>query len=145
MQTRLEHRHTLPVAAALTAIPFAGIHMPLLLLGNFTALSVLVGAGGLLLLGVLVRLMIGVVLRGATDSLLAVGVLHQMFDASNNKGQLADKLLNGADQSIFVLPAAVILTAATAAVLSGRLAKRPANSPSTSGTDAIAATRKATA
>jgi hypothetical protein len=40
----------------------------------------------LLILGVLVRLMIGVVLRAAADSVLAVGVLHAVFDASTNNG-----------------------------------------------------------
>jgi membrane protease YdiL (CAAX protease family) len=126
MQTRLEYRYRLPVAAALTSVPFAGIHMPLLLIGHFTAASLLVGVGGLLLLGVLVRLMIGVVLRGAADSLLAVGILHQLFDSSNNKEQLVDKLLVGADQSVLVLPATALLTVAAAVILKGRLGRRRA-------------------
>jgi CAAX protease family protein len=126
MQTRLEYRYRLPVAAALTAVPFAGVHMPLLLIGHFTAASLLLGVGGLLLLGILVRLMIGVVLRGAADSLLAVGILHQLFDSSNNKEQLVDKLLIGADQSVLVLPATALLTAVAAVVLKGRLSRRRA-------------------
>jgi membrane protease YdiL (CAAX protease family) len=32
MQTRLERRHSLPVAALLTAVPFAAIHLPLQLI-----------------------------------------------------------------------------------------------------------------
>jgi CAAX protease family protein len=126
MQTRLEYRYRLPVAAALTAVPFAGIHMPLLLIGHFTAASLLLGVGGLLLLGILVRLLIGVVLRGAADSLLAVGVLHQLFDSSNNKEQLVDKLLVGADQSVLVLPATALLTVVAAVILKGRLGRRGA-------------------
>lgn len=126
MQTRLEYRYRLPVAAALTAVPFAGIHMPLLLIGHFTAASLLLGVGGLLLLGILVRLMIGVVLRGAADSLLAVGILHQLFDSSNNKEQLVDKLLVGADQSVLVLPATALLTVVVTVLLKGRLGRRQA-------------------
>jgi hypothetical protein len=33
----------------------------------------------------------------ASDSVLAVGILHQIFDASNNNGALVDSLLDGAD------------------------------------------------
>ncbi|HYP44975.1 MAG TPA: CPBP family intramembrane glutamic endopeptidase [Propionibacteriaceae bacterium] len=36
VQTRLERRHSLPIAATLTAIPFALIHMPLHFIGGFT-------------------------------------------------------------------------------------------------------------
>lgn len=39
----------------------------------------------------------GVTMRGAADSVLAVGVLHQVFDASNNNGALVDSLLDGTD------------------------------------------------
>jgi uncharacterized protein len=86
-QTRLECRFNIVIAAALSAVPFAGVHAPLLLIGDhISALSVLKGIAGLLILGVLVRLMIGVVLRAAADSVLAVGVLHAVFDASTNNG-----------------------------------------------------------
>jgi membrane protease YdiL (CAAX protease family) len=123
LQTRLEHRHNLVVAAVLTAVPFAGVHMPLLLLGNITVSSVLLGIGGLLILGVLVRLMAGVVLRAATDSVLAIGVLHAVFDASNNPGSLVDRLLDGADQEVFVLVAVVLVTAVTALTIRSRLTR----------------------
>jgi membrane protease YdiL (CAAX protease family) len=122
-QTRLERRHNLFVAALLTAVPFAGIHAPLLLLGRFTAGSVMFGIAGLLVLGVLFRLMAGVVLRGAADSVLAIGVLHAVFDASNNQGGVVDTLLSGADQSVFILPATVIVTVVTAVAIRRRLGR----------------------
>jgi CAAX protease family protein len=70
----------------------------------------------LLILGVVVRLLIGVVMRAAADSVLAVGVLHQLFDASNNKGGVVDSFLDGADEGVMTLIATVLLTAAVAAV-----------------------------
>ena len=97
-QTRLEARFNFVVAAVLTALPFAGGHVPLLLLDDHvSARSVLVGIAGLLILGIVVRLLMGVMLRAALDSVLAVGVLHQIFDASNNNGGVVDSLLDGVD------------------------------------------------
>jgi hypothetical protein len=59
----------------LTALPFAGVHMPLLLLGDqVSVLLILKGVAGLLILGVVVRLLMGVMMRAALDSVLAVGV-----------------------------------------------------------------------
>ena len=64
-QTRLESRFNIVIAAALTALPFACVHMPLLLIGEpVSAISVLRGVAGLLVLG--------------------VGILHSVFNASNN-------------------------------------------------------------
>jgi hypothetical protein len=51
------------------------------------------------------------------DSVLAVGVLHQIFDASNNNGGLVDSLLDGADAGNMTQFAAVILTVLVAAWL----------------------------
>ena len=85
------------MAAVLTAVPFAGIRMPLLLIGDhISTWSMVKGIGGLLILAIVVRLMIGVVLRGAADSILAAGILHQVFDATNNKGGVVDSFLDGA-------------------------------------------------
>ncbi|MFZ1117437.1 MAG: CPBP family intramembrane glutamic endopeptidase [Propionibacteriaceae bacterium] len=119
-QTRLEARFNFVVAAALTALPFAGVHVPLLLLDDqVSALSVLKGIGGLLILGIVVRLLMGVTMRAALDSVLAVGILHQIFDASNNNGGLVDSLLDGADAGNMTQLAAVILTILIAACCSG--------------------------
>jgi uncharacterized protein len=117
-QTRLEGRFNFVVAALLTAVPFAGVHMPLLLLDDHvTVLSILKGVAGLLVLGIAVRLMIGVVLRAAADSVLAVGILHQIFDASNNRGGLVDSLLDGADATVAAEVGVLVFTAAVAAIL----------------------------
>lgn len=117
LQTRLEERFPFLAAAVLSAMPFAGVHVPLLLLGDgVTWLSVLTGIGGLLVLGIVVRVMIGVVLRAAADSLLAVAVLHQLFDASNNQGSLVDSLLDGSRPDVAALVACGVLTGALAAV-----------------------------
>jgi membrane protease YdiL (CAAX protease family) len=128
-QTRLEARFNFVVAAALTALPFAGVHVPLLLLDDHvSALSVLKGIAGLVILGIVVRLLMGVMMRGALDSVLAVGILHQIFDASNNNGGVVDSLLDGVDAGNMTQLAAAVLTVLIAAWLrwrrSGAFAKR---------------------
>jgi uncharacterized protein len=129
LQTRMEARFNFVVAAALTALPFAGVHVPLLLLDDHvSALSILKGIAGLVILGIVVRLLMGVMMRAALDSVLAVGVLHQIFDASNNNGGLVDSLLDGADAGNMTQLAAAILTVLIAAWLlwrrPGAFAKR---------------------
>jgi uncharacterized protein len=107
----LEARFNFVVAAVLTALPFAGVHVPPLLLDNqLSAISILKGVAGLLILGIVVRLLMGVTMRGASDSVLAVGILHQIFDASNNNGALVDSLLDGADAGNMTQLAAAVLT-----------------------------------
>src|SRR5215218_5272117 len=128
-QTRLESRFNFVVAAVLTTLPFAGVHVPLLLLDDQVSMvSILKGVAGLLILGLAVRLMIGVVLRAAADSVLAVGILHQIFDASNNNGAVVDSLLEGADAGDMTQYAAAILTVLIASWLlwrrPGAFAKR---------------------
>ena len=120
-QTRLEARFNFVVAAVVTALPFAGVHVPLLFLDDqVSALSVLMGLAGLLILGIVVRLLMGVMMRAAADSVLAVGVLHQIFDASNNNGGLVDSLLDGADAGDMTQLAAAVLAALVAAWLRWR-------------------------
>jgi uncharacterized protein len=110
-QTRLEARFNFVVAAVVTTLPFAGVHVPLLLLDTqVSALSVLRGIAGLLILGIVIRLLMGVMMRAALDSVLAVGVLHQIFDASNNNGALVDSVLDGADAGNMTQLATVVLT-----------------------------------
>ena len=66
LQTRLEARFNFVVAVGLTALPFAGVHVPLLLLDDqVSALPVLIGIAGLLILGIVVRLLMGVMMRAA--------------------------------------------------------------------------------
>jgi len=136
-QSRLEARFNFVVAAVLTTLPFAGVHVPLLLLDDqVSVLSVLTGIAGLLILGIVVRLLMGLTLRAASDSVLAVGVLHQTFDASNNNGALVDSLLDGADAGNMTQLAAVVLTVLVAAWLlwrrPGAFAKRHTPLPDSS-------------
>jgi membrane protease YdiL (CAAX protease family) len=136
-QTRLEARFNFVLAAVLTTLPFAGVHVPLLLLDDqVSVLSVLTGIAGLLILGIVVRLLMGVILRAASDSVLAVGVLHQIFDASNNNGALVESLLDGADAGNMTQLAAVVLTVLVAAWLlwrrPGAFAKRHTPLPDSS-------------
>ena len=63
-QTRLEARSNFVVTGVLTALPFAGVHIPLLLLDDqVSALSVLMGIAGLLILGIVIRPLMGVMMR----------------------------------------------------------------------------------
>jgi membrane protease YdiL (CAAX protease family) len=120
-QTRLEARFNFVLAAVLTTLPFGGVHIPLLLLDDqVSALSILIGIAGLLILGIVVRLLMGVMMRAALDSVLAVGILHQIFDASNNNGALVDSVLDGADAGNMTQLAAVVLTVLVAAWLPWR-------------------------
>ena len=116
VQTRLERRHSLPIAAILTAIPFALIHMPLHFIGNFTLESLATALITLLIVSILVRLLLGVVLRGTRDSILAVAAVHTMFNRSNNDEGVVSGLLEGQAQGLAGL-FAVILLATTVAII----------------------------
>ena len=95
VQTRLEQRHGLVKAALLTAVPFALIHMPLHFIGDFTIGSLVGALVALLIVCALVRLMLGVFLRGTRGSILAVAVLHTMFNRSNNDEGIVAGLVDG--------------------------------------------------
>src|SRR5215216_3619495 len=75
LQTRLERRHNFFLAALLTGIPFAAIHMPLqVITGQVrSAIDFVVGFGLLMVLVIFVRSLFGMVLRGAGNSLLVGG------------------------------------------------------------------------
>ena len=118
-QGRLEQRHGLLAAAALTAVPFAGVHVPLQFIGDDPLRSTLVQVALLLMLAVVIRLLVGLTVRGASGSLLAAGVVHALFNASNNEGNLVDDLLSGGQPSVFAVIAAGLFTAVAAAVVLG--------------------------
>lgn len=115
LQTRLEQRHGLIAAAMLTAVPFALVHVPLLFAADE---PVLAAAGVLLLVAVLHRLLFGLVLRGTAGSVLAVGLLHATFNATNNpEDGLLSRLLAEVDTGWLTPAAAVVLTALLAVVV----------------------------
>jgi membrane protease YdiL (CAAX protease family) len=125
MQTRLEQRHNLYVAAALTAVPFAAIHMPLQLIEGVTSPAALATHFALLtVLAIVVRSYFGLVMRGAASSLLAVGLAHTMFNRSNNTDGVAAKLLDGSHRQGAALLATLLLTAGLGFALRGRTGVR---------------------
>jgi membrane protease YdiL (CAAX protease family) len=120
MQTRLERRHNIFVAAALTAVPFGLIHVPLAFLSQITLASVLISLAAYILLGLFLRPLIGIVLRGSRDSLLAAGLMHSVFNRTNNDNGIAAALLNGQLYRLGILIAVVVLIAALALVAGRR-------------------------
>jgi membrane protease YdiL (CAAX protease family) len=113
LQTRLEKRHGLIFAAILTAVPFALVHVTLLFAHDD---PVLASAGVLLLTAVLHRLLFGLVLRGTAGSVLAVGLLHATFNATNNPDGVL-RLLAGVDTGWLTPAAAAVLAALLAVVV----------------------------
>ena len=125
-QTRLEERYNWLVAAVLTAVPFAAMHLPLqFFLDQPVTLGSLAAAFGVyLLLGLLVRPMFAVFRRGTGDSLLLVALLHSVFNRTNNQNGIAATLLEGDARQLTMLIAVVVLTVVTAVVIRSRLSRR---------------------
>lgn len=80
LQTRLEQRHGLPVAAVLTALPFALLHLPLLPLAPGPLWKT---AAITIVFAVAVRLALGLAMRGTGASVLAAAVLHAEINQVN--------------------------------------------------------------
>jgi membrane protease YdiL (CAAX protease family) len=126
LQTRLERRHNFFVAALLTGIPFAAIHMPLqVITGQVrSAVDFAVGFGLLMVLVIFVRSLFGMVLRGAANSLLLVGLTHVMFNRSNNSDGIVADLLPGSDsRQIAALLATILLAVVLSLVLRRKLSQ----------------------
>ncbi len=119
-QGRLERRHGFFPAAVLTAVPFAAVHLPLAFIGDLTTGRVGLAVGALFVLGVVMRLLVGATVRGAAGSLLAAGIVHASFNASNNEGNLVDDLLGGGQPSLYAIVAAVLFTAGALVAVRGR-------------------------
>ena len=119
-QGRLEQRHGLLPAAALTAVPFAAVHLPLAFAGDLATGRLALAFGGLFVLGVLMRLLVGATVRGAAGSLLAAGLVHASFNAANNEGDLVDDLLGGGQPSLYAVVAAALFTAGALVALRNR-------------------------
>jgi membrane protease YdiL (CAAX protease family) len=118
MQTRLERRHNIFVAAVLTAIPFGFIHLPLAFLSEVTLALVLISLAAYILLGLFLRPLVGIVLRGCRESLLAAGQMHSVFNRTNNDNGIAAALLSGELYRLGILIAVVVLIAT--ALMAGR-------------------------
>ena len=126
LQTRLERRHNFFLAALLTGIPFAAIHMPLqVITGQVrSAIDFVVGFGLLMVLVIFVRSLFGMVLRGAGNSLLVVGLTHAMFNRSNNNDGIAADLLPSSDsRQLAALLATIVLIVVLGLVLRRKLSR----------------------
>ncbi|MGY1636768.1 lysostaphin resistance A-like protein [Geodermatophilus sp. SYSU D00742] len=119
-QGRLEQRYGFLPAAALTAVPFAGVHLPLSFVGDVAPGRLALSIGGLFVLGALLRPLVGATVRGAGGSLLAAGLVHATFNAANNQGNVADDLLRGGRPSLYAVVAAVLFTAGALLALRSR-------------------------
>lgn len=116
LQTRLTARYGLVLAAVLTAVPFAVIHVPLYLVGNPSRADVLAGLAILFALAPVYRLLLGLHLLGSGGSVLAAGIQHASWNASGN--------LAAVEGEWQVIAAVVLLTAALAAERHVRRARR---------------------
>jgi membrane protease YdiL (CAAX protease family) len=125
MQTRLERRHGFFAAAALTAVPFAAVHLPLRVInGSATTPAELISAFAILVVFCFfVRTLLGTVARGASNSVLLAAATHTMFNRSNNGGGLGDDLLAGPNRQLAALMAAVLLTVVLVVVNRRRLSR----------------------
>jgi membrane protease YdiL (CAAX protease family) len=123
VQTRLERRHGLLAGSALTAVAFAAIHLPLLLWGEVTVSSVANGLGIVFGAALVFRLLVGVFLRAAAGSVLAVAVLHGAWNGSSGEGGLVDELLSGGQPVLAAVVALVVVTAVAVAVVRPELVR----------------------
>ena len=123
VQTRLERRHGVVAAALLTAVPFALVHLPLHFIGDFSIGSLTAALVSLLIVCSIVRLMIGVFLRGTRDSLLAVALVHTLFNRSNNEEGVVASLVEGDGRKLAGLLAVLIMTAVVAIISRRRLSR----------------------
>ena len=121
VQTHLERRHNIFVAGLLSAVPFGFAHWPLAFLGDFTVTSALTNLGLFILLGALVRPLLGLILRGSKDSLLAVALTHSVFNRTNNQDGISASILTGDGKQLGILIALLVLTTALALMLRGKL------------------------
>jgi membrane protease YdiL (CAAX protease family) len=105
VQRRLTDRHGTLRGALLTAVPFTAIHLPLAFVGSPPAAEVAVNVAVLAVVGVVFRLLAGMVLAAA-GSVLAVATVHASFNASGTLD-----VVDGAWQSLVAL---ALVTAGTA-------------------------------
>jgi membrane protease YdiL (CAAX protease family) len=121
LQTRLERRHNVFVAALLAAVPFGLAHWPLAFLGQFTAASAAISLVAYIVLGALVRPLAGLVMRGARDSVLAFALVHTLFNRTNNPDGIPGTLLDGQGHAYGLLVVLLLLTGTVALILRRRL------------------------
>ena len=125
LQTRLERAHGLLVAAVLTAVPFALVHIPIRVVAREidSPADVLPQFAVLLVLCIIIRVLLGGVMGGAGNSLLVVAATHTSFNRSNNVDGIAADLLVGQARPLAALGAAIVVAALILIALRGRLGR----------------------
>lgn len=125
LQTRLERAHSLLVAAVLTAVPFALVHIPIRVVAREidSPADLLPQFAVLMVLCTIIRVLLGGVMRGAGNSLLVVAVTHTSFNRSNNVDGIAADLLVGQARPLAALAAAIVVAALILVALRGRLGR----------------------
>jgi len=125
LQTRLERRHRFLVASLLTAVPFALVHLPIRVVAReITGLEDVVGnLIALLIISAIIRTLLGVVMRGALNSVLLVAVTHTFFNRSNNTDGIVADLVTGEARSLAALLASLLLTVVLCVVMRKRLTR----------------------
>jgi membrane protease YdiL (CAAX protease family) len=125
LQTRLERAHSLLVAAVLTAVPFALVHIPIRVVAREidNPAELLPQLAVLLVLCTIIRVLLGGVMRGACNSILVVAATHTSFNRSNNVDGIAADLLVGQARPLAALVAAIVVAALILVALRGRLGR----------------------
>jgi len=77
----------------------------------------------LMVLCIIIRVLLGGVMRGAANSILVVAATHTSFNRSNNVDGIAADLLVGQARTLAALAAAVVVATAILVVLRGRLGR----------------------
>lgn len=111
MQTRLEHRHRFVTAAALTAVPFSLVHLPLrVITGEATTPGALFASFlSVAVFGVFFRAYVGIFGRCGGNSILLAAVAHTFFNRSNNADGIVADILVGSHRQVAALLALLIL------------------------------------
>lgn len=125
VQRHFMGRYGLLKGSALTAIPFAVVHIPLQVRGTSSLRETFINVGWLFLIAPAMRYLLGRTDVATGGSLLAVGVLHASFNAS---GQLSivDNDLAYVGGLVIVAAAALIVDVVHSRSQSGVLAARGA-------------------
>ncbi|MGE0555371.1 MAG: lysostaphin resistance A-like protein [Gemmatimonadales bacterium] len=121
VQTRLERRYGFYLAALLTAIPFAAIHLPLqVIYQGFAPVGLATTFGMLIAFGFVFRAYLGLVMRGAANSVLAVAVAHSIFNRANNPDGIAADLLDGSHRTVAALIVNLVVVVVLGIAMRGR-------------------------
>lgn len=86
------------------------VFLPLHFIGDFSPGSLITALVLLLIVSVSISLLIGVFLRGTHGSILAVALLHTVFNKSNNGDGIVAALVTGNARSSAALLATIVLT-----------------------------------